>query len=287
MTDGNTDAAIISELAKMIGAIGTIDFGNKLDGFVASLADYDMTAICAFSKEKKPIMLHDGNYGKGKKFIWDDFLNSTYLVDIVYQGAIAEPRPGLYRLNDLAPTEFFARDSHSGAVHPCISADSGSLAEEIVFYVSLSCGAEAAYSVMRNTDKSIFNDSEFSRLKYYEQVICNAMERNWESLEIDEPGKTNNTWSGDTNVIELGLETFATETLTRRERMVVGYLLQGHSVIDTARELSIAPGTVKNHKKNIYLKLAISSLSELFSLFIRHISNSDNKHQSSDIKSTT
>jgi len=276
MTDNIIDDSIISELGKMIGAIGNEDFGKQLDGLVARLVDFDMTAICAFSKKKKPILLHDGNYGKGRKFIWDDFLNSTYLVDVVYQAAIADPQPGLYRLTDLAPTEFFARDLHSGAVHPCISADSGSLAEEIVFYVSLSCGAEAAYSVMRKTDKNPFSDSEFSQLKNYERVICNAMERNWEGLELDEPGKTDDALPSDANVIELGIETFAVNKLTTRERMVVGHLLKGHSVIDTARKLSIAPGTVKNHKKNIYLKLAISSMSELFSLFIHHISNGNN-----------
>ena len=272
MTDGNKDTSIISELADMIGAMGSIDFAVKLDEFVAGLADYDMTAIFVYSKKQLPILLYDGFREHGTKSALNNYLKGSYLLDAVYQSAVANPREGLSRLRDLAPDEFFNSDYfHTWAVHPCISADSGSLAEEIIFFKTLSCGAMATYSLMRNNDKSPFNDTEFSRLKSYEQVICNAIERNWFDLKTTESEDSTREWTRSSENMEHGFETFASDKLTPRECMVVRLLLQGHSVASTAQELSIAPGTIKNHKKNIYLKLNISSMSELFSLFIHHI----------------
>ena len=272
MTDGSIDASSISKLGNMIGAIGSNDFTTKLDEFVSSLVDYDMTAIFAYPQKQLPILLHDGFRRHGTESALNNYLKGTYLLDAVYQAAVENPREGLYRLSELAPDECFTSDYvHSWAVHPCISADSGALAEEIVFFTTLLCGAKAAYSVMRSNDKNPFNESEFSRLKSYEEVICNAIERNWLGLEIVESEDSTLAWSKGTENMERGFATFASDMLTSRESMVVRLLLQGHSVQSTAQKLSIAPGTVKNHKKNIYLKLDIRSLSELFSLFIHHI----------------
>jgi DNA-binding NarL/FixJ family response regulator len=51
-------------------------------------------------------------------------------------------------------------------------------------------------------------------------------------------------------------------------------LLRGHSAKSVARELRIAPGTVMVHKRNLFAKLGITSQYELFSQFIRELSNS-------------
>ena len=56
--------------------------------------------------------------------------------------------------------------------------------------------------------------------------------------------------------------------LTDRERQISQFLLRGHSSKSIARELSIAPGTVMVHKRNLFAKLGISSQYELFSLLI-------------------
>ena len=60
--------------------------------------------------------------------------------------------------------------------------------------------------------------------------------------------------------------------LTRREAEVIGLLLQGHSSKLIARGLGISEGTVTNHKRNVYEKLAIHSQAQLFSRFLRAMS---------------
>lgn len=53
------------------------------------------------------------------------------------------------------------------------------------------------------------------------------------------------------------------ETLTRRERELVGELMLGYRVSTIARRLHISPHTVRRHLKNIFLKLEVKSQAEL------------------------
>lgn len=61
------------------------------------------------------------------------------------------------------------------------------------------------------------------------------------------------------------------ERLTAREREVIRFMLLGHSSKSIAHCLDIAVGTVKNHRKSIYRKLAIRSQSALFARFLNLI----------------
>jgi DNA-binding CsgD family transcriptional regulator len=71
--------------------------------------------------------------------------------------------------------------------------------------------------------------------------------------------------------MELAFEHFGQGVLSPREQMVVQLVLRGHSAASIARNLDIAEGTVKNHRKSVYAKLGISSQRELFSRFIQYM----------------
>ncbi|WP_210337734.1 helix-turn-helix transcriptional regulator [Mesorhizobium sp. INR15] len=71
--------------------------------------------------------------------------------------------------------------------------------------------------------------------------------------------------------VEQAFETFAPSRLTRREQGIVSLILRGHSSMSIGRILEIAEGTVKIHRKHIYAKLDISSQTELFNPFIKHL----------------
>lgn len=58
------------------------------------------------------------------------------------------------------------------------------------------------------------------------------------------------------------------EALTPREREIVSLILAGMTTPQIAARLFISPGTVKNHRKNIYARLGISSQGELFKRFM-------------------
>ncbi|MBY0418681.1 MAG: helix-turn-helix transcriptional regulator, partial [Pararheinheimera sp.] len=64
---------------------------------------------------------------------------------------------------------------------------------------------------------------------------------------------------------------FGQQLLTDKEQQIACLLLQGFDSEDIAQQLCISAGTVKNHRKKIYAKLQIGSLSELFQLFLTHL----------------
>lgn len=59
--------------------------------------------------------------------------------------------------------------------------------------------------------------------------------------------------------------------LTAREGEVVALILKGHSARSIGHILGIEEGTLTNHKRNIYAKLAIRSQAQLFDRFLRSL----------------
>lgn len=57
----------------------------------------------------------------------------------------------------------------------------------------------------------------------------------------------------------------STETLSRRELQVLQCAARGLTVVDTAREMIVAPETVKHHRKGIMLRLDADSIGEAVS----------------------
>lgn len=60
------------------------------------------------------------------------------------------------------------------------------------------------------------------------------------------------------------------EPLTRREREIAALVARGLPNKSIARELSLAPATIKNHVHNILQKLSLQSRSELAAFWPRH-----------------
>ena len=71
---------------------------------------------------------------------------------------------------------------------------------------------------------------------------------------------------------EQALRTFGQGVLTRREQEITALILQGHSSQSIADQLNISVGTVKVHRKNIHSRLNTSQQSEIFTLFLNHLS---------------
>jgi len=62
--------------------------------------------------------------------------------------------------------------------------------------------------------------------------------------------------AGDTRRAKPGQRASATPRLTERERSIVGFIASGNSNKEIARELGVAPETVKTHVKRIFQKLS-------------------------------
>ena len=255
----------------LVAHIGDEGFAARLDRSLAGLVSFDLSCAFAYPGEARPLFLHDGLRQVSSPPIMANYLNGTYLLDAVYTACRRRTPEGLYRLKDLAPDAFFEGEYYNSPdVHPCISLETGSLDEEIVFLAPLAPTTYLAYSLLRQSGSGAFSDADLARLGQAAPMVAALMRRHWRAVATaDEPA--DGPAPSRSEVIELAFQTFSPSTLTPREQAIVSLILRGHSSLSIGNLLEIAEGTVKIHRKHIYAKLGISSQTELFNLFIRHL----------------
>lgn len=249
--------------ADLVAQLGQRDFPEALAKSLATLAPFDLTVAFGYPAVSGPVLLHDGLGGISPPEIMQNYLSGTYLLDAVYAACRAGGTPGLYRLAMLAPDAFFEADYyHSPLVHPCISMQTGTLAEEIVFLAQIGT-TWLALSLMRQNGRTPFSDAEFAVLRATAPMVTALMAQHWrEAAGTERPPE---------QMLELAFQTFAADVLTRREQEIVSLVLRGHSSASIGQVLAIAEGTVKIHRKHIHAKLGIASQGELFARFVTHV----------------
>ncbi len=266
MIQNSIDPGVVGEIVLAVGRSG---FGQSLDSALRRVVSFDLTAVISYPVSEQPNLLHDGLGNVSPPEVMEVYLGGSYLLDAVYTACMRKVPEGLYRLSELAPDEFFQGEYFNSAqVHPCISLETGALAEEITFLVPLPQGYYACYSLMRSNGSAVFNQQEFQALSAYAPIVAAAIIRQWGSVPAAEKGIPAISTE---EPLELAFRTFAGRTLSPREQMIVSLVLRGHSSTSIALVLGIAEGTVKNHRKHIHSKLGISSQAELFSLFLDHL----------------
>lgn len=255
----------------LVGRIGSPGLPSALDAALRQVAPFDLSCIFAYPGRATPLFLHDGLGEVASPQIMSNYLNGTYLLDAVYTAAAHQTPAGLYRLKALAPDAFFEGEYYNSPdVHPCISMESGSLAEEIVFLAPIDGPVYLAYSLLRRNGSPEFSSDDFARLQGTAPMVLALLAQNWRHLASPQ-GQPASVPRKDHDDIEQAFGTFAPTKLTAREQTIVSLILRGHSSISIGKLLDIAEGTVKIHRRNIYAKLAISSQTELFNLFIQHL----------------
>ncbi|MDZ5452503.1 helix-turn-helix transcriptional regulator [Labrys sp. ZIDIC5] len=250
--------------------LGSPQFAPALDTALRQIAPFDLSCIFAYPLEDRPTLLHDGLNAVSSSQIMANYLAGTYLLDAVYTACMHATPAGLYRLHDLAPDAFFEGEYYNSPdVHPCISMESGSLAEEIVFLHPLRPDLYLAYSLLRQNGSPSFTAEEMADFTRAAPMVMALLGRQWQALA--EGRESQVSPAPREHAIEQAFLSFAPTLLTPREQTIVSLVLRGHSSLSISSLLDIAEGTVKIHRKNIYAKLGISSQTELFNQFIRHL----------------
>ncbi len=272
-TTGQDEAQWSADVGRIIAQLGKPGLPGVLDEALRGLAGFDLSVIFAYPAAGRPIHLHDGLGRHRPGAALDAYLDGAYLLDPFYVACARPVPPRLYRMRHLAPDAFFEGEYvNNWEVHPCISMESGSLAEEIGFVVDLPGGTMAVYSLMRSAGQPPFDEAEFARLARAEPIVREALRRQWPDLGTARPAPSSAEAAEEAGlVLDSAFAGFCAGLLSTRERMVTQMVLRGHSTHSVAALLGIAEGTVKNHRKSIYAKLGIASQQELFSLFLAHV----------------
>lgn len=130
--------------------------------------------------------------------------------------------------------------------------------EELCIALPMSGEACTLMVLTRRRSGRGFTDEEAGRVRTVLPFLTSVFRRHWHCAGLPADGR------GDTINHRL-LQRI--ERLSPREKEIVGLLIGGHSTLSISLRLDISGTTVKTHRKNLYSKLGIGTIHELFSLY--------------------
>jgi DNA-binding CsgD family transcriptional regulator len=187
----------------------------------------------------------------------DAFQRWAYAYDPFYRHIARTARHGAFSLSEVltddSESEIFRREFY----------DKVEGLDEIAVLVPLTLERTLALYFVRGQGTKPFTDAEIQWVKDLAPVLkeCVRLHEAQRDKPLS-PVSFNAQW-------HRALDHFAVSVLTGREHQVMQMTLTGKSAIETAELTGLALGTVKNHRKAIYRKLAVESLSSLMALFLR------------------
>jgi DNA-binding CsgD family transcriptional regulator len=253
----------IRALADIIESSRGKDVARGLTDAIDAVVEHEGTALIAFHKDARPDVLHHTLEPAGRRHYLERYLDGPYLLDPLYQLALRTSKPTLCRFREELPDRFRSSEYYR---QYC---ERTHLLDEMDYLAPVN--RETTVVLVIGRRNRMFNKSELQRLEQIEPIVQAAIQRIWRAWMA----RTGDAKGGDEVHRRLTecFDNFGKSVLTKRERQISQLLLRGHSSKSVARELSIAPGTVMVHKRNLFSKLGISSQYELFSMLIDDLSS--------------
>lgn len=193
------------------------------------------------------------------------YVNSTYLLNPVYNAFLAGLKPGVHAMADLAPDNWSA-SLDSPEVLPDTSEEIGYRTpgwprglQELSLTVDLGPATMGEVSFSRPSQAGGFTPDLIAQLRPFHPLFACAFRAIWSRHPQNRMPPA---------APSPRLEDFAADILSPRERQVVEMILKGHSSLSISLALDIALPTVKTHRKNAYSKLGISTQQQLFGAFL-------------------
>jgi len=239
-----------------------IEGDNPTEALITLLGasvEFDDRFIVLFRKDSAPVILAHSIMETRD----DNYLGGPYLLDPFYDAWNNGLPDGCYRLSDIAPegfeqSQYFINYFSRLHVH-----------DEIGYFASLDSTTTVHMSLGRTVRLPTFSRQQNDQLDALTPLVRVGLEKIKDKTEVDEQANLSSNFHAQ---FASAFSAFGTSFLTQREVEVSHFLLKGHSAKSIARLLGISPGTVRNHLKNIYSKLEISSQAELFALFLESLS---------------
>ncbi|MCZ8335397.1 MAG: LuxR C-terminal-related transcriptional regulator [Rhodobacteraceae bacterium] len=185
------------------------------------------------------------------------FQDWAYAYDPFYRHIVRSSQHGTFALSEVltddAESEIFRREFY----HKVEGMD------EIGVLVPLGQKRTLALYFVRPQGTRHFTQSEVGLVKDLTPILneCVALHESLRGKQVS-PAGFNAQW-------RRALEHFGRSVVTGREHQVLQMTLLGQTAQETADLTGLALGTVKNHRKAIYRKLGVQSLSELMAVFLR------------------
>jgi DNA-binding CsgD family transcriptional regulator len=264
----NTELDWIKGFGQAIDLIDSANGPAALLDAIKCVAPYDMGMVLIYRSTDAPILICDTINNNSVRKALGRFIETTYVLNPLYNAIRSGLTPGVYRIRDLAPDDYLSSEVYRKlGVHLQPDEELGyrtkdwpQSLEEVLFAIALPGGYIGEISLSRRIDLGGFNDEAVNRLMQIEPLVTALLSHHWrQNLQKTKDSEA----KADNPTIQL-----QSEKLSARENEVVQLILKGHSSESIGSNLGISKSTVKTHRHNIYSKLAISSQQELFTLFL-------------------
>ena len=191
------------------------------------------------------------------------YTDGKYLLDPTYDHFLARNESVCLSPKEIFPPDFRKSDYYISYYRPY------GMVDEICYLLYVEPEIAVYVSLMRLAPATAFTPAEYRRLAAVLDAVEGAARR-IRSLMRDggQDGGQNDDSSFQLHqVLSAAYERFGGDSLSEREKEVTNLLLKGLPPKAVGRMLGIAPGTVRNHIKRIYVKLDVRSQAELLALF--------------------
>jgi len=254
-------AGLVKTVARLIFQRQTDTFGQVVLDFVGELVPFDCGLVVYYRRRRKPDLLADRLVNPGRRNTSAQYLEQAYKVDPVYQWARSLAEPEIVRTLDIVVEEFDQSDYFRAYYRL------SGVIDEVNLLIPTEEGRCFAVSIERAAESPPFADEELRRLRIWLPVVVAAFKVQTPKMEVSP------NLEEASDVLDLGvvLKRFGANILTQREREVAQMILAGHSAPSIGLNLEISTETVRVHRRNIYNKLGVTSIAELFALVLRSI----------------
>jgi len=257
-----TDIEHIQALSHCIDALRTAQFTSYFIKLLSTLVTFDCAVIVGYRLDKHPIYLYD-SLQQERELLFQRYLLQAYQYD-----------PFLVRLEQHREEGVF----HASQVTSVEDMDKAYLED---FYQQTGWRDELCLT-LRLTDtrwvvvylgsfqsEASFGCAQRQALTSHFDVLAALCRQHWgqEAFHLAKEPLNNHA----ATLLQQAFGSFGDMLLSDREQQVAALMVQGLDPQEIAEHLNIGAGTVKNHRKRIYAQLSVSSLGELFGLFLNHV----------------
>ncbi|WP_375691433.1 LuxR C-terminal-related transcriptional regulator [Pseudooceanicola sp. LIPI14-2-Ac024] len=242
--------------APVITALHSANFVPALLHAIDAIVPFNGALLTRLHVDRKPSHVYDTVRAERRQVVVDQYLDSAYLLDPIYNGFVQGLGDVVLRLRDVAP-DHFRRSTYFKHYYGNID-----LADELAILVRLPQQSALFISLGRLGGEPRFTTREMTALRRELDVIAALVRKHFDRAApvLPQPDI-------DSSITE-AFESFGDGVLTAREREIATLILRGHSSASISEVTGTTVGTVKIHRKNLYRKLRISSQSELLARFL-------------------
>lgn len=259
-TDGLT-----SLLTHAVETLRSTRFTASLIALIHELVDFDCAVVLGHRPGRHPTYLFD-SLSRHRELLFQRYLMQAWRDDPFLVALDRRREEGVFRFADVLA--FPESDPINQEYVENFYRQTG-WRDELCLAVRIDDARWIIIYLGSTDEQRSFSTDDYQKIQERFELLAALCRQHWASDPLtlaqapssgEDPGK----------FLELAFETFGEVLLSPRECQVAVLMVQGLAPDEIAEQLEIKPGTVKNHRKRLYVRLGIGSRGELFRLFLNH-----------------